>query len=92
MSGDSDSDSDSNSSTATHAATRSTCAGCAHWLLRDSAGRQLPMARHGFGQCAKGPVWTTYPPQHACGRHQPAAADVVAARITWLDKKERLNP
>lgn len=69
-----------------------TCAGCAHWLLRDSAGRVLPMAQHGFGRCAKGPRWTTYPPQHACGKHQPAADEVVAARITWLDKKERLNP
>lgn len=87
----------SGSSTTTNATTTTTsasttCSTCARWLLRDSAGKQLPMARHGFGQCAKGPVWTTYPPQHACAKHQAAAAHVVAARITWLEKKEGPNP
>lgn len=77
-------------STTTNATTTSastTCSTCARWLLRDRAGRVLPMAQHGFGQCAKGPAWTTYPPQHACAKHQAATAEVVAARITWLHKR-----
>lgn len=65
-----------------------TCQSCTHWLLRDSTGKQLPMARHGFGPCdlLRTP-WTTYPPTHQCARHKEAAADVVAARVAWLDKK-----
>lgn len=67
-----------------------TCQSCTHWLLRDSAGKQLPMARHGFGPCAlQRTPWTTYPPQHTCNRHQEAAPDVVAARVAWLEKKEK---
>lgn len=65
-----------------------TCATCTHWLLRDSTGKQLPMARHGFGPCElERTPWTTYPPQHQCARRKEAAEDVAAARVKWLEKK-----
>jgi len=70
-----------------------TCATCVHWLLRTSAGKQLPMAKHGFGECApmRAP-WTTYPPQHTCPKHKEAAPDVVNARAVWLGKLSASRP
>lgn len=64
-----------------------TCQTCAHWQLRDSMGKQLPMAKHGLGACALGTRWTYFPPQHTCPKHKAADADVTAARAKWLNKK-----
>ena len=65
-----------------------TCETCIHWLLRDSRGRLLPMSKHGFGQCASlRTLWISFPPHHACGKHKPAAPEIQAARVVWLNKK-----
>lgn len=62
-----------------------TCATCIHWAPR----QHREMAKHGMAACSVGKSWKFFPPQHACGRHAPAAADVQAARVQWLARKER---
>jgi hypothetical protein len=65
------------------------CATCTHWAIKTS-----PLARHGAAPCAHQPRWDYYPPHQSCARHTPAAPEVVAARLAWLDKldhKHKVN-
>ncbi len=58
-----------------------TCQTCTHWVLN-----KTPI--EGMAPCALGKRWTFYPPQHTCQKHQPAAADVVAAREQTILKDQ----
>lgn len=64
-----------------------TCTTCREWRLKDA-----PLAKQGFGQCAHGPAWKSTAPLTTCDRHIPAPADVIAARVKWLDRKPARNP
>lgn len=62
-----------------------TCATCIHWALR----QHREMAKQGMAACSLGKSWTFLPPQHACGKHAPAPADIQADRERWLKKGGR---
>lgn len=60
-----------------------TCSTCLHWSPKQSG----QMAKHRMAICLKGPRYVFLPPQQTCGKHQPVAEDVAAARVLWLNKK-----
>lgn len=60
-----------------------TCARCTNWNPRASG----EMAKHRMAVCDLRPRWTYLPPHHTCRRFQEAAADVVAKRAAWLEKR-----
>lgn len=59
-----------------------TCSTCTHWNPKKTPA----MAKHHMAVCNLGPTWVYMPPGGKCNGHKPAAADVVAARVVWLEK------
>jgi hypothetical protein len=59
-----------------------TCSTCANWNPKASHA----MAKQHFALCKKGPIWEYHPPSGKCNDYKPAAADVVAKRVVWLEK------
>lgn len=53
-----------------------TCATCTHW-------KSGPLNQYGFGACAHGPSYTSYPMRHTCNRFAVAAAPVLAKRAAY---------
>ncbi len=63
------------------------CVGCNNWRLKDAK----DMGKHGFGLCAHGKPWQFKSPSGTCERAVKAPADVIAARVKWLDRKPSNN-
>jgi len=61
-----------------------TCKTCAHWSPKAAK----EMARHRMAPCSLGAPWTYFGETHSCPKHRPAAEDVVAARVVWLNRKK----
>jgi hypothetical protein len=60
-----------------------TCSTCANWRLKESQ-----LARAGFASCSIGKHYTHVAAIYTCASHKPAAPEIVAARLAWLDKKQ----
>ncbi len=56
---------------------------CESWNLK-IAGK---LAREGFGNCAHLPKWQFV--ARGCDRLKPAAAEIVAARVAWMNKRSK---
>lgn len=61
------------------------CITCQHFTLRDS-----PLARQGFGKCAKGKAYQFMSAVYrkVCGRHIEVDADAAAKRRAWMEGRK----
>ena len=61
------------------------CITCQHFTLRES-----PLARQGFGKCAKGKAYqfmsAVY--ERMCARYTPLDAEAVAKRRAWVEGRK----
>lgn len=65
------------------------CLDCSHMTSGDSPGSK-EMSRHGFGLCDRERSQAHYRSMTAereCGKFEEAAADVLAQRIRWMERK-----